>query len=664
MKKILLSLLIVISFTNFTNFIRAQAPDTLWTKQITFLNDGWPADILPTSQGGCLLVVNFSHPVTNQCQICILSIHKDGFISKLNYIGDDGSNDVRANHISPTSDGGAIIAGTFSYYNGHKTFLVRIDSEGDTVWTKTYLSWPDMNEGRRAIQTKTGFVILSLAQNAQSIYYDLLIVTDQSGNYLNARPFFDEGNLYPADMLKTFDNCFVVLSRLETVGNNKFITLFKTDITGFQYWNRYLVIPGYQNYASASTLKQSIDNRFLIGGTINPPSYFRLGFLAKTHPNGELSQYHIYGDATTQKQIWIESFIEMPDQGILSSGMESFYSNNSNMMIMRTNSQMDTVYCKDFIFPDVTWSEMRRIQKCPDGNNIVCGRIDFSNSSAVFVAKIGSDIPSVVINNSNLGLAITDNNVTTDIINFVGLNKSQASMLLGIDVMIDTVLHTSTGDLEFTLSHNGIIDTLIYHAGESGDNFIQTILSDVAQSPVDLASAPFTGFYRSTSSLSKFSGVDPTGDWTLSILDNALGNTGMLNSWGLRFYFEGPVGVDDETPDVISDYKLYQNYPNPFNPSTRIQYQVSSNSQVVLKIYDVLGNEIATLVNEEKPAGSYEVEFNTSNINPASTAGGHHPSSGVYFCRLSVVPKAQRDLVLKDGQTENYSKTIKMMYLK
>jgi len=72
-------------------------------------------------------------------------------------------------------------------------------------------------------------------------------------------------------------------------------------------------------------------------------------------------------------------------------------------------------------------------------------------------------------------------------------------------------------------------------------------------------------------------------------------------------------------------FSLSQNYPNPFNPSTSIKYQVSSIAQVTLKLYDVLGNEVATLVNEEKPAGSYEVEFNASQL-----------SSGIYFYKLQV----------------------------
>jgi hypothetical protein len=87
-----------------------------------------------------------------------------------------------------------------------------------------------------------------------------------------------------------------------------------------------------------------------------------------------------------------------------------------------------------------------------------------------------------------------------------------------------------------------------------------------------------------------------------------------------------PVGDIDYNHPV--EFKLEQNYPNPFNPSTRIQYAVSSRQFVSLKVYDVLGNEIATLVNEEKPAGSYEVEFSVGQNSILSL------SSGIYFYLL------------------------------
>ena len=76
-----------------------------------------------------------------------------------------------------------------------------------------------------------------------------------------------------------------------------------------------------------------------------------------------------------------------------------------------------------------------------------------------------------------------------------------------------------------------------------------------------------------------------------------------------------------------NDFYVSQNYPNPFNPSTKISWQTPVSSWQTLKVYDVLGNEITTLVNEHKPAGSYEVEF-------SATGEGNNLPSGVYFYQL------------------------------
>ena len=81
--------------------------------------------------------------------------------------------------------------------------------------------------------------------------------------------------------------------------------------------------------------------------------------------------------------------------------------------------------------------------------------------------------------------------------------------------------------------------------------------------------------------------------------------------------------VKSNDNSIITDYKLLQNYPNPFNPSTVISYQLSAVSNVTLKIFDVLGREVTTLVNKEQSAGNYSVTFNASRL-----------SSGIYFYRL------------------------------
>jgi hypothetical protein len=83
-------------------------------------------------------------------------------------------------------------------------------------------------------------------------------------------------------------------------------------------------------------------------------------------------------------------------------------------------------------------------------------------------------------------------------------------------------------------------------------------------------------------------------------------------------------GVHDHGSLIPSEYKLYQNYPNPFNPTTTIQFDIPKTSFVTLKVYNVLGQEVATLVNEKREAGRYEVKFNASTL-----------SNGVYFYRLA-----------------------------
>jgi len=81
--------------------------------------------------------------------------------------------------------------------------------------------------------------------------------------------------------------------------------------------------------------------------------------------------------------------------------------------------------------------------------------------------------------------------------------------------------------------------------------------------------------------------------------------------------------VEEENNLIVDEFRLYQNYPNPFNPTTKIKYQIPEISFVSIKVYDVLGSEIATLVNEEIPAGNYEVEFDATGL-----------PSGIYFYRL------------------------------
>jgi len=113
----------------------------------------------------------------------------------------------------------------------------------------------------------------------------------------------------------------------------------------------------------------------------------------------------------------------------------------------------------------------------------------------------------------------------------------------------------------------------------------------------------------------------PAGD-TLSVAIAIVAGTSLedllVNALAAKAYaIYTPV---EQTSIAELDFTLYQNYPNPFNPSTKIRYSVPQTSNIQIKVYDVLGNEIETLVNEEKPQGKYEINWYAENL-----------PSGVYF---------------------------------
>lgn len=127
-----------------------------------------------------------------------------------------------------------------------------------------------------------------------------------------------------------------------------------------------------------------------------------------------------------------------------------------------------------------------------------------------------------------------------------------------------------------------------------------------------------------------------------SLVQKELNPTGDLNdpnSWRASYFINGSPGEDDLPTSIGTNEKelptsssLYQNFPNPFNPSTIISYRLSVISKVSLKVYDLLGREVATLVNEEQQPEIYNSQFSILDL-PAGRQGSQLPS-GVYFYRL------------------------------
>jgi hypothetical protein len=111
----------------------------------------------------------------------------------------------------------------------------------------------------------------------------------------------------------------------------------------------------------------------------------------------------------------------------------------------------------------------------------------------------------------------------------------------------------------------------------------------------------------------------------------------------ISFDFQGLQKQSISYTNETMDFMLAQNYPNPFNPATKINYTVAENAKIQIKVYDMLGTEVAELVNEMKPAGYYEATYDGSGL-----------SSGIYIYRITAM----------NGERILFSKSKQMMLMK
>jgi photosystem II stability/assembly factor-like uncharacterized protein len=287
--------------------------------------------------------------------------------------------------------------------------------------------------------------------------------------------------------------------------------------------------------------------------------------------------------------------------------------------------------------------------------SVLC--MDRSLGGSIFVGTVSSGI-----------YRSTDNGTSWSL---VGLLNKNILSLLSDDSQTIFVGTESAGvyrsiDNGISWSFLGLPNTTITSLSRFGVDIIAGTNSGVYKSPdngttwfyvghndrsiQDILITSGNGIYAATSDSGVYYSVNEGQTWTrlksglnhLNVTSLAIDNDGYLyvgtDGGGVYKSTETVVGLNEENVLQPSSFQLLQNYPNPFNPTTSIQYSVSSSQFVELRVYDVLGNEIATLVNEEKEAGYHTIDFNGSDL-----------PSGVYFYRM---------------QAGNFIETKKMILLK
>jgi hypothetical protein len=262
-----------------------------------------------------------------------------------------------------------------------------------------------------------------------------------------------------------------------------------------------------------------------------------------------------------------------------------------------------------------------------NGNIYVTGKSDSSWGSCFRTIRYRDNTASSsTFSRNDVNRPIIDLTPTNDTMFVFHPTDMSPFYITDISLTLDTLIHTRDSDLEISLIHQSVTDTVVYQVGGTGANFIRTVLDDSALTPIANGSAPFTGTFRPTRPLSQFLNADPDGAWILRVYDRASGNTGMLKAWSLTLTVSPTTtGVTQTSTAIPEGFALYQNYPNPFNPLTTIQFTIpiGTYGRTSLQVFDVLGREVATLVNEVKMPGKYSVAWDASNV-----------ASGVYFYRM------------------------------
>jgi len=478
--------------------------------------------------------------------------------------------------------------------------LACLSAQSDTLWTKTYHNrgWESFRSAKQT--SDSGFICIGKTYaftGPSDRTEDLWIVkVNQVGDTLWTKTLdINAVNETPGDVLemKGFDYDLLIIG---TVRGNKIpgsedCLIMRTDQFGNIKWTKE-----YDYHETANRgdrVVQTSDNRFLVCGTT-------------------------YDYLTLDKNIWL----------------------------LLINAKGDTIWTKSYDLGYNNWEGAYSITQTSDGGFVLTGAISFKFTSPwddLFIMKVDKDgnfLWSKLYGGSGFddGECIKQTKDEGFVIcgKYVGENNNGQLWLLKTDINGDTLwTHTYGGDkgewgssIELTddggyiicgtteTFGNGFWDIWVVKVDSLGNLLWSKTFGDLSGDTGSSIQKTYDGGFIVSGMKSSFGGSSQDG-------------------YLIRLTPEDISVIDEEYHTIPNNFFLSQNFPNPFNPSTTIFYQLPTAGYVTLKIYDVLGNEIVTLVNEDQPAGNYSVKFDaTDHPLRLGRKTTNTLSSGVYFYQL------------------------------
>jgi len=346
----------------------AQAPDTLWTR--TFGGDSADigSSVQQTLDGGYIAVGGTGSFGNGKTDAYLIKMDMNGyFLWSKTYGGlaaDWGS------AVQQTLDGGYIIAGGTSSFGGglNDVLLIKTDSSGDTIWTKTY-GGEGFDFSRSVDATSDGgYIIAGATTSFGAGWYDAYLVkTDSLGNLLWSKTFGGVDEDIAFSVQQTFDNGYIIGGYTDYGSGNSSVYLVKTDSFGDTMWTKKYGGPNCdQGYSSIITS----DNGYIIVGET---SSFGPGgsnvYVVKTDELGDTMWTAVYGGNEIEQGY---SVCEITNSGYAIAGYtDSYGSGNGDFYLLRTNEDGDTLWTKTF--GGNQWEYALSIQSSSDGGYIITG---------------------------------------------------------------------------------------------------------------------------------------------------------------------------------------------------------------------------------------------------------------------------------------------------
>lgn len=451
----------------------------------------------------------------------------------------------------------------------------------EIMWTRTFGSTnPDY--GYSVQETNDGgFIIAGSTYIGGSGGYQVWIIkTDSTGNPLWTKTYGDILSDVAYCVSKTNDGGFIIAGSVgvPSAAGISDAFLLRIDNEGNTVWYKTYGQPG--DHEIGNFTEQCSDGGFILAGFIADTSSYTSNFLViKTDSLGNSEWVQTYGGNSNEEAYCIRQV--SPVGYIISGVTDSYGAGGHDAWVLRIDDMGNTIWARTFggFSTEFGYSTLQT----PDGGFVVTGiTASFGNGSL--------DAWLIKLNNAGDTLWTKTYGGSES----EGGNSIQQTADNGF---IITGWTDSFG--------SGFDDVLIIRTNESGDTLWTKVIGGSSEERGQSVCQASDGGYIVAGYTRSFGSGN--GDIYLIRIDSDITTT----------------NINDLNSNSLTSFQLFQNYPNPFNPTTKIGWQSSISSRQTLKIFDVLGNVVATLVDGYKPAGTYEVEFNASDI-----------PSGIYFYQL------------------------------